>query len=78
MNLEEREQMNWLCERIQFEENPRAFTNLGEQLHELLERREKRLNSSSGDQADYLRLVAAELNAAIEATSATITHPKKS
>jgi hypothetical protein len=78
MNLEEREQMNWLCERIQIEENPHAFTNLVEQLHELLERREKASQFFVGDQADYLRLMAAELNAAIEATSATITHPKKS
>jgi hypothetical protein len=48
MNPEERQQMNWLCERIQLEENPHAFTNLVEQLNELLERKEKRLESSVG------------------------------
>jgi hypothetical protein len=63
---------------FQIEENPHAFTNLVEQLNELLERREKRLESSVGGEAEYLRLMAAELNAAIEATSATIDRPKKS
>jgi hypothetical protein len=75
---EEREQMNWLCERIQSEENPYAFTNLVGQLNELLERKEKRLEFSVGGEAEYLRLMATELNAAIEATSATIDRPKKS
>lgn len=78
MNPEERQRMNWLCERIQIEENPHAFMNLVEQLNELLERREKRLRPSSEDDAEYLRSMATELNAAIEATSATIDHPKKS
>jgi hypothetical protein len=78
MNPEERQRMNWLCELIQIEKNPHAFMNLVEQLNELLDRKEECLKSSSGDEEDYLRLMAEELNAAIEATSATIAHPKKS
>jgi hypothetical protein len=78
MNPEEREQMNWLCERIQIETNPHAFTNLVEQLNNLLRRKEKHLESSVGGKAEHLRLMAAELNAAIEATSAAMAHPKKS
>lgn len=78
MNPEERERMKRLCERIQIEQNPHVFTKLVEQLNALLERKEKRLAPSAEDKAEYTRLMALELNAAIEDTSATITHPKKS
>ena len=78
MNPEEREQMNWLCERIQIEENPHAFVNLVKQLNELLERKAKRIGPSAEERAEQNRLMAVELNATIEATSATIDHPKKS
>jgi hypothetical protein len=47
MNPDEREQMNWLCERIQIEENPHAFMNLVEQSNELPERRESVSNLQS-------------------------------
>jgi hypothetical protein len=79
MNPEERQQTNSLCERIQVEENSQAFMNLVEQLNELLERKEKRLAAvAARDATDYHRLMAAELNENIEATSASITDPEKS
>jgi hypothetical protein len=78
MSPEEREQMNRLCARIQREQDHRVFTNLVEELNELLERKEKRLASSSEDKEKFLRLMAAELNEKIEATSATIAYPGKS
>jgi hypothetical protein len=45
MTSDEREQMDRLCERIQIEKEPHAFTKLVEQLNELLERAHHRIDS---------------------------------
>jgi hypothetical protein len=45
MTTEEREQMNRLCELIQTEQDTDRFMELVDQLNELLERKEKRLES---------------------------------
>jgi hypothetical protein len=45
MTTEEREQMNLLCELIQIEQNPDRFMELVDKLNELLEHKEKRLES---------------------------------
>jgi hypothetical protein len=39
--------MNRFCERIQIEKAPKAFTALVEQLNDLLERNEKRLEQKT-------------------------------
>jgi hypothetical protein len=49
MTAQEREQMNRLCERIQIEKDPKIFMQLVEQLNELLERKEKRLEQHSAN-----------------------------
>lgn len=41
--------MNRLCERIQIEKDPKIFMQLVEQLNELLERKEKRLEQHSAN-----------------------------
>jgi hypothetical protein len=46
MTPEDREQMNRLCQRIQLEKDSNIFIKLVEELNELLEREEKRLESS--------------------------------
>jgi hypothetical protein len=78
MTTEERAQMNRPCQRIQIEKNPHVFMNLVEELHELLERKQKRLEPSARDREEYDRLMTVELNANIEATSAKISCPKRS
>jgi hypothetical protein len=52
MNQEERQQMNRLCQRIQIEKDPKVFMQLVEQLNELLERKEKRLEQNSANSPD--------------------------
>lgn len=51
MTAEERKQMNWLCLRIQDEKDPKLFSQLVEELNELLERKENRLESSPPKQS---------------------------
>jgi hypothetical protein len=45
MTPEEREQMDRLCQRIQTEKDPHVFTDLVEQLNDLLQRKEKRIEN---------------------------------
>jgi hypothetical protein len=78
MTTEERAQMNWLCQRIQIEKNPYVFVNLVEELHELLERKQKRLEPSARDREEYNRLMTVELNSNIEASNAKISCRKGS
>lgn len=49
MTAEERERMNSLCQRIADEKDPHTFTTLTEELNDLLERKEKRLNATKPD-----------------------------
>jgi hypothetical protein len=49
MTTEERERMNWLCQRIVDEKDPHIFTTLADELNDLLERKEKRLNATKPD-----------------------------
>lgn len=52
MSPDEREQMNRLCARIAEEKDHSEFTRLVQQLHELLERKEHRLEKSTGQSAN--------------------------
>jgi hypothetical protein len=45
MNLQEKKEADRLCELIQIETNPYRFTKLVEQLNQVLEKKEKRLNA---------------------------------
>jgi hypothetical protein len=46
MNNEERQRMNWLCQRIQEEQDRDRFTELIAELNELLARQEERLSTN--------------------------------
>lgn len=43
MTPEERERMNWLCIRIQEENNPATFDQLVRELNDLLEAKQERI-----------------------------------
>jgi len=44
MTSEERERMNWLCNRIQNEKDPEKFDALVQELNELLEQKHSRIH----------------------------------
>lgn len=46
MNDEERKRMNWLCQRIQEEQDRNRFMELIAELNELLARQEERLSTN--------------------------------
>ncbi|HTU42780.1 MAG TPA: hypothetical protein VMF10_13805 [Candidatus Aquilonibacter sp.] len=46
MNDEERQRMNWLCQRIQEEQDHNRFSELIAELNELLARQEERLSTN--------------------------------
>ncbi len=49
MTPEERERMNWLCQRIQDERDQKKFTDLVRELNDLLERKGHRLEDTAKD-----------------------------
>ena len=51
MTINERERMNWLCQRIQDEKNPEIFDELVKELNDLLEVKHGRIHPEHKTQA---------------------------
>ena len=49
MNADEREQLNYLCARIQLEQVPKAFDELVMELNELLQPEQQRTDSAAAN-----------------------------
>jgi hypothetical protein len=52
MTPEERDRMHWLCKQIEVEQDPKVFSDLANELDELLVRKEQRLIQQQNPQSN--------------------------